>query len=318
MSVSCVLFAGTLFWCSSARPAPPANVTTVPAAESKPKREPIYDVEADGKALIAAAVKRAKLEGKHVLVEWGGNWCGWCHKLHDVFKNDELVAPIVAREYELVLIDCTANRELMESYGGKDTQYAFPHLTVLDADGKLLTNQETSSLEVGPKHDPEVVAAFLKKWEPEPINAEAALTAALREATDKDKRVLLHVGTPTCGWCKVLSGFLNDHEDLFSQDFVDLKIDMVRMQQGEKVAARFQPANSTGVPWMVILDASGNVLSTSVGPAGNVGYPVLPAEIDHFLAMLARTKQRLNKEDLELLRGDLDAYRVKYEGAKPR
>jgi thioredoxin-related protein len=285
-----------------------------PAAEAgKAKREPIYDEDADGAMLIAAAVKRAKLERKHVLIEWGGNWCGWCHKLHDVFKNDEIVAPIVAEEYELVLVDSTNNRELMETFGGKDTRYAFPHLTILDAQGNVLTNQETGSLEVGPKHDPQAVAAFLKKWQPDPVNAEVVLSAALRQATEHDKRVLLHVGTPYCGWCKVLSAFLNEHEDILSQDFVDLKLDTIRMQQGHEVAARYLPANSTGDPWMVILDASGKVLATSIGPEGNIGYPVRPAEIEFFLRMLAATKQRLKPNDLQHLRADLDAFRVKFE-----
>ncbi|MGH7140043.1 MAG: thioredoxin family protein [Pirellulales bacterium] len=60
-------------------------------ATGKTEREPIYDEEADGEKLIAEAICRAKAEGKRVLIEWGGNWCGWCHKLHDVFKTDELI-----------------------------------------------------------------------------------------------------------------------------------------------------------------------------------------------------------------------------------
>lgn len=306
LSFSCLTFIICVFSSATLRSEPSG-------AEATTKREPIYDVEADGKQLIAAAVKRAKAEHRRVLVEWGGNWCGWCYKLHDVFKHDELVSPIVFQEYELVLVDCNSNRELMESYGGKDTKYAFPHLTILDDSGKVLANQETGSLEDGPKHDPQKVADFLNKWRPPPVNAKDALAAALSQASEQDKRVLLHVGTPYCGWCKILSAFLSEHGTVLSKDFVDLKIDTMRMQQGEEVAARFLPPDSRGVPWMVILDGSGKVLATSVGPQGNVGYPVLPAEIDHFMSMLADTKQRLRQEDLRLLRSDLDAYRVEFE-----
>ena len=38
-----------------------------------------------------------------------------------------------------------------------------------------------------------------------------------------------------------------------------------------------------------------------------------PPEIEHFLAMLARTKQRLTDEDLLRIRADLDAYRLQRE-----
>lgn len=277
---------------------------------AKPKREPIYQEESNGKELIAAAVDRARLEGKHVLIEWGGNWCGWCYKLHDVFHNDKLVAPIVAEEYELVLVDCRSNDELMRSYGGKDTQYAYPHLTILDAEGKVLTNQETGSLEIGPKHDPEKVAAFLKKWQPEQADAEELLAAALRQASDEDKRVLVHVGNPYCGWCKVLTKFLDDHKAILGRDYIDLRVDVMRMEHGVEVAERYLPAGSQGDPWMVILDASGKVVANSVGKDGNIGYPLRKGEIDDFLSMLTATKQRLSDADLKQIRADLTAYRV--------
>ena len=308
-----VLLASALFTTSLLGEPSDDSPATPPAAEKKTKREPIYIEEANGKELIDAAVKRAKLEGKHVLIEWGGNWCGWCFKLHDVFHKDELVRPIVAEEYELVLVDCGPNRELMESYGGKETQFAFPHLTILDAQGKVLTNQETGSLEIGPKHDPEAVAAFLKKWQPEQTDAEELLIKAVKQAADEDKRVLLHVGNPYCGWCRVLAKFLAEHSTQLSGDYIDLKIDTLRMKNGKEVAKRFAPGESAGVPWMVILDGSGEVISTSIGPEGNVGYPLRPQEIEHFLAMLSDTKQRLRDEDLQQIRKDLDAYRIERE-----
>ncbi len=46
-------------------------------------------------------------------------------------------------------MDSGPNKTLMLEYGGKDRQYSFPHLTVLDEQGKVLTNQERGSLEEG-------------------------------------------------------------------------------------------------------------------------------------------------------------------------
>jgi thiol-disulfide isomerase/thioredoxin len=282
-------------------------------ADAKPKREPIYVEEPNGKELIAAALKRAGRERKHVVIEWGGNWCGWCYKLHDVFASDQLVAPVVAEEYELVLIDSRTNDELLRHYGGRDTQFAYPHLTILDAEGQVLTNQETSSLEIGRKHDPQKVAEFLKKWQPEHPDAESLLAAAIEQAASEDKRILLHAGTPYCGWCKILTAFLDEHKSLLARDYIDLRLDTMRMRNGKEVADRFLPAKSNGVPWMVILDATGKALATSVAAEGNIGYPYQPAEIDHFLAMLGTTKQRLTEADLDQLRADLNAYRHERE-----
>jgi thioredoxin-related protein len=295
----------------------PKTPAAEPKVEAEPmvkaKRKPIYDPKADAKALIAAAVERAQRDHKHVLIKWGGNWCGWCFKLHDVFKENETVQPIVFEEFELVLIDSQSNQDLMKSYGGKDRSYSYPHLTVLDGSGKVLTNQETGSLEIGPKHDPEKVAGFLKKWSHEREDAEDLLAAALKQAGSEDKTVFLQVGTPYCGWCKVLSGFMNERKQTFDQDYVYLKIDTMRMKDGEAVAERFRPAKASGVPWMVILDANGKVLTSSVGPQGNIGYPSSPSEIEHFLTMLQATKKRLTDDDLKAIKQALNAAREERE-----
>lgn len=308
-------------------PATPDNVTAANTTEvpepvvtepvvtepSKPKREPIYVEEGNGKELIAAALKKAQRDHKHVLIEWGGNWCGWCYKLHDVFHNDAAVHPIVHEEFELVLIDSGKNKDLMLEYGGKDRQYSYPHLTVLNEQGAVLTNQETGSLEEGPKHDPQLVSEFLSKWVPEKVDAEQLLADALLKAAADDKRVLVRVGTPYCGWCNVLAQFVQDHESLIATDYVDIKIDTMRMTNGEQAAARLAPGESGGVPWMVILDASGKELASSLGPDGNIGYPFQPNEIAHFITMLRDTRKRLTDADLDSIAADLNAYRDERE-----
>lgn len=294
-----------------------ANITEVPVPvvtePSKPKREPIYVEEANGKELIAAALKKAQRDHKHVLIEWGGNWCGWCYKLHDVFHNDADVHPIVHEEFELVLIDSGKNEDLMLEYGGKDRQYSFPHLTVLDAEGAVLTNQETGSLEEGPQHDPKLVSQFLSKWIPEKVDAEQLLADSLMKAAAEEKCVLVRVGTPYCGWCNVLAQFVQDHESLIATDYVDIKIDTMRMTNGEQVAARLAPGESGGVPWMVILDASGKQVASSHGPDGNIGYPFQPNEIAHFITMLRDTRKRLTDADLDIIAADLNSYRDQRE-----
>lgn len=296
----------------------PAEAAAAPDAPktTKAAREPIYIEESNGKELIAAALKRAQRDHKHVLIEWGGNWCGWCYKLHDVFHKDAVVHPIIHEEYELVLIDQGKNKELMLEYGGADRQYSFPHLTVLDASGAVLTNQETGSLEIGPKHDPKLVAEFLQKWMPEKQDAEQLLTNALTTAGNEKKAVLVRVGSPYCGWCTILAQFMQDHQAVFATDYVDLKIDTMRMTNGQQVASRLEPNGAGGIPWMVILDSSGKTLATSIGPGGNIGYPYQPEEIEHFVSMLKATKNRLTDADIEAIVSDLNAYRVARETKK--
>ena len=51
------------------------------SAESPAKslRQDIYDKSADGAKQIADALAMAKKENQRVLLQFGANWCGWCH-----------------------------------------------------------------------------------------------------------------------------------------------------------------------------------------------------------------------------------------------
>ncbi|HEY4259483.1 MAG TPA: hypothetical protein VGM98_04970 [Schlesneria sp.] len=113
----------------------------------------------------------------------------------------------------------------------------------------------------------------------------------------------------------MLAQFTQDHAELLSKDYVDIKIDTMRMANGEAIASRYQPAprQSLGVPWFVILDETGKTLTSSVGPKGNIGYPFQTPEIDLFIGMLRETRQKLTDADLEQLRTDLVAYREERE-----
>lgn len=191
-----------------ARAAPPqgAPTSTSPiqtaSYEEAPKqgeRAPIYDSEADAQAQIEAALARAKKDNKRVLVQFGGNWCGWCYKLHEVFENNREIATLLRNDYEVVLIDIGSmdkNMDVADRYGAALGQHGVPFLTVLGADGRVLRNQNTGDLEVGPAHDVEKVKAFLQQWAPKPRDAEHALDEALRRAAAANKRVLVHLGAP--------------------------------------------------------------------------------------------------------------------------
>lgn len=311
-------------------PEPPATTpadpsTAAPESTDETPKAPahsaakIYDTETPGNELIATALRQAKRDHKRVLVEWGYNSCIWCIRLHDTFTRNSVVKPLIREEYVLVLVDSHKNQDLLHFYGGKDRSFSYPHLTILDDEGQVLVNQNTEPLEKGKGHDAEVVADFLMKWMLPKIDAEEAISKGLQQAATEQKRVLLRVGDPYCGWCTVLAQFLLDHADLMSQDYVDVKVDTTRMTNGKEVAARYQPSKDfPGAPWIVILDPSGKTLATSIAPEGNIGYPYQPSEIDHFISMLRSTRQKLTDADLDKLHANLTAYRTERESKKQK
>src|SRR5205814_546838 len=66
-------------------------------------RKKIYDELADGTKQIADALAIAKKEKKRVLLQFGANWCGWCHKLHDLFASDPEIKAKIKSSYVVVL-----------------------------------------------------------------------------------------------------------------------------------------------------------------------------------------------------------------------
>ena len=259
----------------------PATPLAKPAESPKPAS--IYDKTADAKVQVEKATARAKKNDQRVLLMFGGDWCGWCHKLHDLFASNREIRKTLSYEYVLVTVDLESPnaKDLLETcknaLSKEESQkpVGYPFLAVLDAEGKVVKAQQTDSLEEGDHHDPKRVQAFLDRWKVAPKDAKLTLEEALSRASSDDKRVLLTFGAPWCGWCHKLHDWMAQPEiaAILDRDFILTQIDVDRMTGGKDVMARFRPDASGGIPWIAILDTKGKPLVTSDAPGGNIGYP---------------------------------------------
>jgi thioredoxin-related protein len=100
-----------------------------------------------------------------VLLIFGANWCGWCHRLHTLFDTDKEINDTLKADFVLVLIDVNKghNKAVNDKYGNP-IQHGLPVLVVLDTDGRQLTTKDSGELEEGDHHSPQKVLAFLKAW----------------------------------------------------------------------------------------------------------------------------------------------------------
>lgn len=287
----------------------------------------VYDEAADAKKVVAAAIAKAKKENQRVLIQWGANWCGWCKWLAATMKSDRELSHELLYEYQVVHVDVgrfDKNMDLAKELGADFK--AIPFLTVLDADGKPLAQQNTEPFEakVDGKdgHDAKKVLAFLKQHECKPLVADAVLAAAMATAKQGSKRVFLHFGAPWCGWCHRLEDWMAQPKiaAVLAKDFVDVKIDNDRMEGGKAVYERHLAAagqKASGIPWFLFLDADGKLLAHSTGPKGNTGFPYQPEEIAHFVTMLNAAMLKMNDDDLAMLSKSLEGIRLADEQKKP-
>jgi thiol:disulfide interchange protein len=148
-------------------------VTATTSAQQYPQMGPdIYNTEANAAPTIGLALKMAKQQNKHVLLDFGANWCVWCHRLHEVFTQNALVRSELKKNYITVMIDVNrrngpARNTEVDAHYGYPSKLGLPALVVLDQSGRVLVKQETGALEHGSRHDPQKIIAFLRKWAPD-------------------------------------------------------------------------------------------------------------------------------------------------------
>ncbi|MDG2020309.1 MAG: thioredoxin family protein [Phycisphaerales bacterium] len=291
--------------------APPANALVV---EPPPEKVALYPQADDAQPRIDAALARAKADNTRVMIQWGDDWCGWCVKLHDLCGKNRDISRKLLYDYEVVLVPVgrfDRNLDIAAAYQADFKSNGVPYLTILDADGSMITNQETGSLEENGAHDPAKVMAFLTEHQPSPRDAATSLKKALESSKASGRPVMLHFGAPWCGWCHRLEAWMTEPsvKAILDRHLVDCKIDTDRDTGGKAIFEAYTKGASTGIPWFVFLAGDGRTLATSDGPDGNVGFPSTDGEITAFTAALKQADPTFTDTELRTLADSLVANR---------
>src|SRR5580698_269869 len=80
----------------------------------------LYDPMANASADIAASIKKAGAEHKHVFLQAGGNWCSWCIEFARVVHEDKEIDSLLNKcfvVYHLNYSEENKNKQIFESYG---------------------------------------------------------------------------------------------------------------------------------------------------------------------------------------------------------
>lgn len=129
----------------------------------------VYNPGADAKLDIENAVKKAKSEGKYVLLQAGGNWCKWCIEFHRMCTADKQLDSMINANfvwYHLNYSKENKNLDIFEKYRYPQ-RFGFPVFLILDENGSLIHTQNSEYLEDGKSsYDKNKVLSFLGSWSP--------------------------------------------------------------------------------------------------------------------------------------------------------
>ncbi len=123
-----------------------------------PTRNPAQDVK--------DAVIEAEKNNKRIILDVGGNWCIWCHRIDNFIDENKDLSDLLQKNFIVVKINYSPENknEIFLSRYPKIPGY--PHFFVLEEDGELIHSQDTGKLEKGKGYDKAKFIAFLKKWAP--------------------------------------------------------------------------------------------------------------------------------------------------------
>ncbi|HEY5839205.1 MAG TPA: thioredoxin family protein [Pyrinomonadaceae bacterium] len=125
-----------------------------------------YDPKRDAARDIDDAVAEAKRTNRRILLVVGGEWCSWCHILENYFAAQPDLKARRDKAFVTVKInfsDENPNEAVLSRYPPSE---GYPHIFVLDSDGKFLHSQGTAVLESGKSYNLEKMNNFLTQWAP--------------------------------------------------------------------------------------------------------------------------------------------------------
>lgn len=124
------------------------------------KFDPNRDPSKDLKTTLSIAQKT----NKRIILDVGGEWCIWCHRLDKFFEDNSDINKFLRENFIVLKVNYSPENKNEKFLSQFPKVAGYPHLFVLNKNGKLLHSQNSGDLEKGKGHDREKVMEFLQKW----------------------------------------------------------------------------------------------------------------------------------------------------------
>lgn len=147
------LFISILFYC-----------ITLTAQNYTPMKS--FDPNRNPEADLQVAINYAQSTDKRIILDVGGEWCIWCHRIDAFMESNKEIKDLVDKYFVIVKINYSKENKNEKFLSQYPAVAGYPHFFVLDKNGKLLHSQNTGELEKDKDYDKDKFIAFLNTWKP--------------------------------------------------------------------------------------------------------------------------------------------------------
>lgn len=127
-----------------------------PVSKFDPARNPSEDLQ--------NAEVEAQKTNKNILLDVGGDWCIWCHRIDAFIEGHEEINKFLHDNFILMKINFSPENKNEDFLSKYPKIPGYPHIFVMNKNGELLHSQDTGKLEQGKDYNPEKFMSFLKEW----------------------------------------------------------------------------------------------------------------------------------------------------------
>ncbi|MAX39614.1 hypothetical protein [Gimesia sp.] len=267
-----------------------------------------YKIKGTPEEHSARAEKIARLSSQYLLILYGDRTSDVIRQFMTLRYKDEDIRALMS-SFQLLACDAESGEPLSEKAReiernlGLDSDPPAPGIFILDVKGEHESEINFADLSTDGKVSKDKLFKFLKDNQYPVLDAREMLDAALKQAKEQNKRVIVQETATWCGPCRRLSLFLDQERKLWERDYIWIKLDH-RWTGTRKIMDKLRDSAPGGIPWWAILDSDGRVLVTSNNDkdeGNNVGFPGSHAGREHVRGMLKQTAIRLTPMDVNEL-----------------
>lgn len=123
-----------------------------------------YDPTRNSFADFELAKKDAKASGKLILVEFGGDWCIWCHRIEKFMLSTPDINKGVNDVFVFLKVNVSDENKNEKFVNEFPAIKGYPFFVIADSNGVILESQNTGELEEGKSYSTDKFKAFIAKW----------------------------------------------------------------------------------------------------------------------------------------------------------